>query len=122
MLYDARLRELRREVVRLPESRDEDGFPCEDLEALITWVREQLQQLLQEGLPIGALNFTTYGASLVHLDARGRVLTPLYNYLKPYPAHLLARFYEQYGPELALASETASPPLQMLNAGLQLYS
>ncbi|MCB0640566.1 MAG: carbohydrate kinase, partial [Phaeodactylibacter sp.] len=57
----------------------------------------------------------------VHLDVNGRVLSPLYNYLKPFPEDLLEQFYRDHGPAPLLARQTASPQLGMLNSGMQLY-
>lgn len=121
-LFDRNFREVYRKYVRLEETADEDGFPCERLETLTSWMREVFEEasLLPE-FTIKRLNFSTYGASLVHLDAEGQPVTPLYNYLKPFPEALLEAFYDQYGPRLRWAAETASPVLGMLNSGLQLY-
>jgi hypothetical protein len=77
--------------------------------------------LFNKQFHIQALNFSAYGASLVHLDKRGLPVTPLYSYTKPYPGDLLQTFYNTYGNKENIALETASPPLGMLNAGLQLY-
>ncbi|MVT08906.1 FGGY-family carbohydrate kinase [Chitinophaga tropicalis] len=104
------------------ETADEDGDACEDIHLLTRWVRESLDELTHlPGYTVKALNFSTYGASLVYLDADGQVLTPLYNYLKSYPEDLSAGFYSQYGQQSQLCSETASPALGSLNSGLQFY-
>lgn len=68
-----------------------------------------------------AVNFSTYGASFVHINAEGKPVAPLYNYLKPYPADLQESFYKQYGGEITFSIHTASPALGNLNSGLQLY-
>jgi sugar (pentulose or hexulose) kinase len=105
------------------ETVDDDGFPCETLERLTYWVRSYWQQLRQHPhYQLLGVNFTAYGASLVHLDARGQPVAPLYNYLKPLPDGLAAQFYAELG-EAAdeFAAATASPRLGMLNSGLQLY-
>ena len=70
---------------------------------------------------VKAINFSTYGASFVHLDEHGEVLTPLYNYTKPLDADISDQFYEQYGPELEFTRKTGSAKSGMLNSGLQLY-
>lgn len=102
-----------------PETTDEDGDHCEDIVLLTRWVKESLQELTQlPGYTVKALNFSTYGASLVYLDQQGEVAAPLYNYLKPYPAKVQEQFDTTYG---LLSSETASPALGSLNAGLQFY-
>ena len=66
------------------EITDEDGDACEDVELLSLWVIDTFNEILQNPIfEIKALNFSTYGASFVHLDSEGKVVTPLYNYLKP---------------------------------------
>ena len=107
---------------QLEETRDEDHDPCENIASLSAWVKDSINQVLaMDDFHIEALNCSTYGASFVHIDAHDKVLTPLYNYLKPYPAKLRKQFYEKYGPEDALALATASPVLGSLNSGMQLY-
>ena len=104
------------------ETVDDDGYPCEDLSRLTQWVIDSLAQVL--ALPdydIRALNFSTYGASLVYLDENSRPVGFLYNYLKPFPAAIRTQFYQQYGTEAKLALETASPTLESLNSGMMLY-
>lgn len=121
-LFDEQYQILREESRQFPEGTDEDGDPCEDLATLTDWVRTGLEEALQEeGLQIKALNFSTYGASFVHIDEHGNSVTPLYNYLKPFPESLKDRFFAQYGSEEEFSLQTASPPLGNLNSGLQLY-
>jgi sugar (pentulose or hexulose) kinase len=76
---------------------------------------------LDKKIRVRALNFSTYGASFVHIDLEGKPVAPLYNYLKQYPAHLQAEFYQKYGGEITFSIHTASPVLGSLNSGLQLY-
>jgi len=68
-----------------------------------------------------AINFSTYGASLLYIDATGKRVTPLYNYLKPYPGDLRQQFETTYNENDRLEVETSSPLMGHLNAGLQLY-
>lgn len=106
----------------LPETRDEDGFPCEDLNNLWSWITDVLVTVGKvETFDLRAINFSAYGASFVHVDENGAALTPLYSYLKPYPAELRKRFYDQYGGETGFSLVTASPVLGSLNSGMQLY-
>lgn len=107
--------------VQLPEIKDEDGFPCEDALALSTWVTDSLKEVLAlSGFEIKAINFSAHGASFVNVDENGTPVTPLYNYLKPYPENLKANFYFEYGGD-NFSVETASPVLGHLNSGMQLY-
>lgn len=122
LLFDRSFEVVYKEVAELEETVDDDGFPCEDLERLTEWMREQLSRILQANrFRVLGLNFSSYGASLIHLDEEGNRVTPLYNYLKPFPETLLKTFYGRYGGREAFALETASPPMGMLNSGLQLY-
>lgn len=121
-VFDKNYRELHKVYVQFEEKEDENGFPCDDLDSIRTWIKETLQSTLADpDLDITSINFSSYGASFVHLDANGTPLTPLYNYLKPIPKEILSSFYAKYGAPLAIAQQTASPPLEMLNSGLQLY-
>jgi sugar (pentulose or hexulose) kinase len=103
------------------EVMDEDGFPCEDLSQINNWMRRSLKELLSANTDVRAVNFTSYGASFVHLDEKGSPILPLYNYLKPYPAEMLQDFFSKYGGEEKVCRETASPSLGNLNSGLLLY-
>lgn len=121
-LFDEQLTEITHEYVRFDEVPDEDGFPSEDLPALVRWVKESAAKVLHDpAYEVKAINFSTYGASMVHLDDQGQVITPFINYLKPFPEELLQQFFSKYGPDEKFALETASPPMGMLNSGLQLY-
>ncbi len=107
---------------RFTETIDEDGDPCENLESLSATVYELLQEVFRnKAFSIKAINFSTYGASFVHLNNVGKPATPLYNYLKPFPDDLKKQFYETYGGEEAFSHITASPVLGNLNSGMQLY-
>ncbi len=121
-LFDSSYQEVFKSYTSFEEVRDEDGFPCDDLQAIESWAIDSLNRISQEGkFEVRTLNFSTYGASWVHIDKNGQPLTPLYNYLKPIPEEILASFYAKYGDELTIAKETSSAPLGMLNSGLQLY-
>ena len=97
---------------QLEETKDEDGFPCEDVVALTKWVQESFIRMTSDKrFDIKAVNFSAYGASFVYLDKDLKVIPPLYNYLKPYPAELQKKFYADYGGESLVARQTASPVL-----------
>src|ERR1700730_13438859 len=66
---------------RFSETSDEDGFPCENLEKLTASVFESLKEVSNlKKFEVTAVNFSTYGASLVYVDKAGKPLTHLYNY------------------------------------------
>ena len=122
-LFDEQYRIVLERSEQLEETVDEDGDACEDLAALTRWVKAQLREVTgREGVRVKAVNFSTYGASFVHIGKQGEPVAPLYNYLKPFPDALKEKFFSCYGDEPAFSLQTASPPLGNLNAGLQLYA
>lgn len=121
-LFDEQYKIVEEQTCLLNETKDEEGEACEDLGQLTTWVTGALKKWDREGdLHVAAINFSAYGASLVHLGEDGSPIAPLYNYLKPYPAALKEKFYAKYGGEVTFSMLTASPVLGSLNSGMQLY-
>ena len=107
---------------QMPETVDEDGDACEDLQLLNTWMLDSVREVLNNGkFGVKAVNISAYGASFVYVDEDGQALTALYNYLKPYPGILADILYDKYGGSENFAVETASPLLGSLNSGLQLF-
>jgi sugar (pentulose or hexulose) kinase len=122
LLFDQHYNIVHEESRKLDEIEDEDGFAAEDIGELTNWIRDAFAKILKdERFDIKAVNFSAYGASFVYLDDQGKVMLPLYSYLKPFPKKLQDRFYKTYGGESMLAKQTASPILGNLNSGLQLY-
>ena len=122
ILFDKNYEIVLQEQTTIDQIKDEDGFPSEDLNSLIMWIEFQLSKVLHGNeFQVDDLNFSTFGATLVNVDDKGKVVTPVYDYLKPYPDKLREAFYEKYGGVEKFSLETASPPLGMLNSGLQIY-
>jgi len=109
-------------AARFTELEDEDGFPCENLHSLERSVFDALKEVAAlDQFILKAVNFAAYGASLVYLDEAGQPISPLYNYLKPYPELLEKEFYDTYGGKQNFSLQTASPALGSLNSGLQFF-
>ncbi|MHA6247380.1 FGGY family carbohydrate kinase [Pontibacter sp. CAU 1760] len=122
LLFNQYYQVVKEEEICLPETADDDGDSGENLAALTDWLRTTWTALqADKAYDVLAVNFVAYGASMVHLNEDLAPVTPLYNYLKPYPQELEQQFYAVYGDKLRLSEQTASPALGMLNAGLQLY-
>lgn len=122
LLFDERFKVVHEQSLQLEETTDEDGFACEDVNALSEWMKDAFDELLNDGrFDIRAVNFSGYGASFVYIDKDGKIVAPLYNYLKPYPQQLQQQFYTKYGGESLVSKQTASPVLGNLNSGMQLY-
>ncbi|GAO42016.1 FGGY-family carbohydrate kinase [Flavihumibacter petaseus] len=121
-LFDSQYRIVEEITARFTETTDEDGFPCDNLESFRQSITENLSLLAaRTDIDLRVVNFTTYGASMVYIDENGDPLTPLYNYLKPYPEALAEGLYERYGGKDEFSRSTASPAMGNLNSGLQLY-
>lgn len=122
LLFNKRYEVVAEEATSFPEIKDDDGFPSEDLERLTDWIRLHVEALKQsDAFQLKAINFSTYGASIVLTGKDGERIMPLLNYLKPYPDGLLEQFTSAYGGEQKISTETSSPMMGHLNAGLQLY-
>lgn len=121
-LFDEEYQEVYRDYKRFEEIEDEDGFPTDNLQAIQIWAKTIFEEILKsKKYDVATINFSTYGASLVHIDKNGHPLTPLYNYTKPIDEECKIKFYNKYGGRDALSTETASPPAGMLSSGLQLF-
>ena len=121
LLFDRQMKVVHEEESRFEEGVDEEGFPCEDAGLLEAWIFSTLQHLSRsEKYRIVGINFSAYGATLVHLDQEGKRIGPIYNYLKPLPEKVLEGFFETFGGKEEFMRKTASPFLGMLNSGLQL--
>ncbi len=120
LLFDAQLSLVHQEEEKFAEITDDDGFPCDDIKRLEQWMEQCLDKAVQNGqYQVKAVNFSTYGATLMYLDDAGKRLTPVYNYLKPMPEEVMEGFYDKWGGQEEFCRKTASPALGMLNSGLQ---
>jgi sugar (pentulose or hexulose) kinase len=105
---------------KFQQTVDDDGFECDDIERIEIWVKDSLIELVNsDNYDLKAVNFTTYGATLVYLDENGKRLTPVYNYLKPIEERIAESLYKRHGGRDEFCRRTASPALGMLNSGLQ---
>jgi sugar (pentulose or hexulose) kinase len=105
---------------KFAEIPDDDGFACDDIEHIERWIKESLGMLVNsDKYDLKAVNFTTYGATIVYLDEFGNRLTPVYNYLKPMDDKIPERLYKRHGGRDEFCRRTASPALGMLNSGIQ---
>lgn len=127
LLFDHDGKILSEKLHTLPLIIDDNGLPCEDINALTHWIKSEWNSLLDsKDFNITAVNFTAYGANFVHLDEEGKPVAPLYDYLKSIEPELLEKFYSEVKQTTGLdsnqfAQHTCSPKLGMLNSGLQLY-
>ena len=120
LLLDFELNLLEQQEAIYDQITDDDGFECDDIERMEQWIQTALGKVVNsDTYDVVAVNFTTYGASLMYLDENGQRLTPVYNYLKPMPDGIVEPLYEKYGGQQEFCRCTASPASGMLNSGFQ---
>jgi sugar (pentulose or hexulose) kinase len=122
VLFDQDFKVVFEEVQMFEDISDSDGFPCEDLHKITNWILQSWERLEADTrFDVKAVNFTSYGPALVHLNQNGEPIAPLFDSRKKIPEDLEARFFKTYGSQDKMALETYSPYLHMGNAGIQLY-
>ena len=121
LLFDFNLKLILEEETRFEEELDDDGFECDNIERIEEWIKTNIVRFIRsDKYDLVAVNFATYGATLVYLDSDGNRLTPIYNYLKPIDDKIPERLYRRYGGQDEFCRRTASPALGMLNSGIQI--
>jgi sugar (pentulose or hexulose) kinase len=120
LLFNSDLKIISEEEHKFPVITDDDGFECDDIDLIEKWIKESVTGLADSEIyDLKAVNFTTYGATLVYLGSDGQRLTPVYNYLKPVDDRIPENLYKRYGGRDEFCRRTASPALGMLNSGIQ---
>ena len=120
LVFDKSLGILHEDETIFDEIPDDDGFDGDDIVRLEKWMLEACTKYLEDDrYNVRGINFTTYGATMMYLDDKGKRLTPVYNYLKPMPEGIVETLYEANGGEAEFCRNTASPALGMLNSGFQ---
>jgi sugar (pentulose or hexulose) kinase len=122
LLFDKCLKLVFRHEQKFQVVADEDGFECDDIDRITDWIKTELKRVVEAGeYDLKAVNFSTYGASLMFLDEKGQRLTPVYNYLKEVPAGISENLFASYGGKDEFCRRTASPALGLLlNSGIQI--
>lgn len=121
-LFGKNLKEVYQEYIQFPQLIDDDGFECDDLQAIEQWMLMTYKRVIDnEKFEVRAINFSANGATMVHFDELLKPVTSLYNYTMPYPASILELVTKKYGELQTWSLRTASPVSGMLNAGLQLF-
>jgi L-fuculokinase len=121
LVFDHEFNVLEENTTTIPEGKDDDGFPCENLQGVSTWFTEMVERYFSHSTyNVTHVNFSAYGASLVPINELNQVNSPFYNYLKPCPSATQDRFFSSYVNE-TFFEDTASPWLGFLNSGVQAF-
>jgi sugar (pentulose or hexulose) kinase len=120
LLFNEELKVVSEKEEKFAQVVDDDGFECDDIVRIEKWIRESISVLIKsDKYDLKAVNFTTYGATIVYIDEAGKRLTPVYNYLKPLDEKIPESLYKRNGGRDEFCRRTASPALGMLNSGIQ---
>lgn len=121
LLFNYSLKLVLEKETRFPGELDDDGFECDNIVLIEKWVQETIRALVRsDKYDLTAVNFATYGATIVYLNSTGKRFTPVYNYLKPMDERIPEKIYKRYGGQDEFCRRTASPALGMLNSGMQI--
>jgi sugar (pentulose or hexulose) kinase len=122
LLFDNCFKVVYQNEQKFPAIVDEDGFECDDIDLITSWIANSLEELIvKPEFDLVAVNFSTYGASLMFLDEAGQRMTPVYNYLKEVSPAIAAKLFAEYGGKDEFCRRTASPALGLLlNSGIQI--
>ncbi len=121
LLFNEELQVVSESEQKFAEITDDDGFECDDIDRIEKWIKDSLSHLVKsDKFDLKAVNFATYGATLVYIDENGKRLTPVYNYLKPIDEKIPESIYKRNGGRDEFCRRTASPALGMLNSGMQI--
>jgi sugar (pentulose or hexulose) kinase len=120
LVFDKDYQVIDEQQTHFEEVGDIDGEPTDDLKKIEKWMSKILRGY--KSLDISKINFATYGATLAHLDKKGKLIANPFNYLKKIDPALKAQFLEENGTPSVFCTKTASPDLDfLLNSGFQLY-
>lgn len=122
LLFDAQFNIVHMNEQKFETTTDEDGFECDDIEIIEKWIVSTVEEIAQnEKYDLKAVNFSTYGASLLFLDKEGKRMAPIYNYLKEVSEDSQNVLFAKYGGKEEFCRATASPALgALLNVGVQI--
>lgn len=121
LLFDLNLKLVKEEEEKFSLATDDDGFECDDIDLIEKWITDSLASLVSSDIyELIAVNFATYGASLGYLDAKGKRVGYIYDYLRPIDEKIPEKLYRRYGGQDEFCRRTASPALGMLNSGMQI--
>ncbi len=122
LLFDQTLQLVYQHEQKFDVVADEDGFECDDIDKITSWMESELTRFIQgDEYEVLAVNFSTYGASLMFLDEQGERVTPVYNYLKEVSSQIASNLFEAYGGKAEFCRKTASPNNGLLlNSGIQI--
>ncbi len=122
LLFNEQMKVVFQHEQKFATTVDADGFECDDIEKIETWMKSELETIISgDTYAIQAVNFSTYGASLAFLNAKGERLTPIYNYLKEVNPSIENTLFEAHGGKDEFCRKTASPALGLLlNSGIQM--
>ena len=89
-VFDKNHKILSRAKITISKIKDEDGHSAEDIKAIVSWMKASFKTLLSsKKFQIEKVNFSAFGATMVHLDNNGKLASSVYDYHKTIEADTL---------------------------------
>ncbi len=121
VLFDASLRVMRIREVEIPEQSLGHGLLADDVAAIEQWMLDELRAAAERDIRLRAINVTTFGATVAHLDAHNALACPVYAYGCDPSSELDREFQKTMTQRPGGFHRRATPPLpQFLNVAKQL--
>jgi L-fuculokinase len=123
LLFDETLNVVEERQTAIPETAFEGGLIQDDVPAVLDWLKRQFVELNNgDGFSIRAINVTTFGATVAHLDERGELALPVLSYTCPTSSGDDDAYRSWVEGLPGGAARTASPVLpNFLNVAKQLF-
>jgi L-fuculokinase len=103
------------------DSYEKEGVFFYDMDEIKTWLFDGIRQLSSR-YPVRAVSITTHGATWVPLDAEGKDIMPVIDYVTPVTDEFHDEFYAVMGDVKTLQKMTATPDVgALINPGKGLY-
>lgn len=123
LVFDEALNCLEEQQVSIPEVQGAEGLLYDDAAAMSDWMDGVLATYCHsKKYTLRAVNITTFGATVAHLQADGNLACPIFSYLCRIPEAVYREFVEFISALPGGFARLATPPLpHLLNVGTQLF-
>ncbi len=123
LVYDENLQLLQQSQTMIPEKEEASGYLVDDVPAIWQWMAQEVETLHRSRqFRLRAMNITTFGATIAHLNEGGALAVPVISYAHD-PGEQVDRAFREWMENLPGGfARHATPPLpQFLNVGKQLF-
>jgi sugar (pentulose or hexulose) kinase len=123
LLFDRQCRIVKESQTSIPEIEGEDGMIYDDLPQMLEWMDAEFRKIgAAQKYNVRAINVTTFGATVVHLNAAGDLATRIFSYMADVSEDIHHQFIKAFSALPGGFARLATPPLgKFLNVAKQLF-